>query len=249
MSWSELAAASDPLAAVIDPGDEHGAKNRLIDLVHKRALRHVARGLRGADALDFGCGTGRLSQWLAAQGARVTGVDVTPEMVAVARRLVPDAQIMTFDGSTLPFAPASFDIVVTAYVLQYYVTDQTLLDEIARVLRPGGRLISIEQVSDLELGRGATLAAYERWFGSRFDELHEPRAIRAGDSRVVANVDAHPGLSRLPMLPALVGLEAAAIGGVEIARRSYADYLFAVSARRSRTGHHQAANAAGCSST
>jgi len=87
-NWSELAQL-EGLAAVLDPGDTQGAKNRAIDRAHKRALRKGCGDLRGARALDFGCGNGRLSAWLAGRGASVDGVDATEEMLAVARRAVP----------------------------------------------------------------------------------------------------------------------------------------------------------------
>src|SRR5262249_19650637 len=145
----------DPLAGVLDPADTRGGKNRLIDRVHKLALGRAAGDVRRSRALDFGCGTGRLSQWLVDRGADVDGVDVTPEMLAAARGRVRGARSHEIGGETLPFDEGSFDLVVTAYVLQYYVGKPSPIPaEIARVLRPGGRLVAIEQITDGDIGRG-----------------------------------------------------------------------------------------------
>ena len=119
-TWAERAQL-DPLAAVLDPEDRSGGKNQLIDRVHKRALGRALGDVRGTTALDFGCGTGRLSDWLVRRGAKVVGVDVTPEMVAVARSNVPRARFGTIDGRMLPFADGAFDVLISVYVLQYYV--------------------------------------------------------------------------------------------------------------------------------
>jgi SAM-dependent methyltransferase len=207
-SWSELA-RGDPLAAVLDPGDLTGLKNRAIDRVHKRALGQLARGVSGKAVLDWGSGTGRLSEWLIGHGARVAGVDVTPEMVEVARRRVPNGRFDVIENSALPFPDDSFDLVVTAYVLQYYVRkDHSVLHELVRVLRPGGRLVAIEQVTQGDLGRGGSIKAYEKMFNDGEVRLYERRPIRVGDSRVIGIAQSHRLLVRLPMLPRLIEWEA-----------------------------------------
>src|SRR2546430_96950 len=104
-AWSERAAL-DPLAAVIDPGDVRGGKNRLIHRVHIHALSRSLGSVRGEHALDFGCGTGRISAWLVEEGAAVGGGDVTAGMVEAAHAKVPPAAFPVPDGSRPPFEDA-----------------------------------------------------------------------------------------------------------------------------------------------
>ncbi len=95
----------------------------------------------GDRVLDLGCGTGELAGTLAAAGLRVTGCDISPQMLLRAARdhdrcagwvrLEPDWR-------TLPFASAAFDMVVAASVLEYVAAPAMVLRECARVLRPGG---------------------------------------------------------------------------------------------------------------
>jgi hypothetical protein len=73
--WSERAAL-DPLAAVIDPADVRGGKNRLIHRMHLRALSKNIGDVKGKEVL-VGCGTGRVSAWLVERGAAVVAVDAS----------------------------------------------------------------------------------------------------------------------------------------------------------------------------
>jgi SAM-dependent methyltransferase len=225
-SWVELARL-DPLAAVLDPADSRGGKNRLIDRVHKRALARAVGEARGRAILDFGCGTGRLSEWLVRRGARVDGVDATPEMVAVAHRRVPQASFQTIDGQTLPFGDGRFDLVVTAYVLQYYVAgDGGIARELARVLRDDGLLVAIEQVTAGEIGRGGPAAAYERMLHAAGFAAVRVSPIRRSDSRLFSVAERWPLISRLPLLPRLVIAEAERRAGEPLTGDRYADVLF-----------------------
>lgn len=92
-------------------------------------------------ALEVGGGEGRLAQRIGGElGARVTLVDLSPRMVELARARGVDAQVG--DVQALPFADATFDTVVAAWML-YHVPDLDRgLSEIARVLVPGGRLVA-----------------------------------------------------------------------------------------------------------
>jgi ubiquinone/menaquinone biosynthesis C-methylase UbiE len=225
-SWAELAQL-DSLASVLDPADRRGGKNRLIDRVHKRALGRAVGDIRGTSALDFGSGTGRLSDWLVRNGAHAEGVDVTPEMVAVAQTRVPEAQFQTIDGRTLPFTDGRFDLVITAYVLQYYVDgDMRIAQELARVLQNGGKLVAIEQVAEDDLGRGGTVAAYEEMLGGAGLRMLDVSKIRMGDSRTVALAQRLPVLARLPLVPRLVAVEAKRREKAPLTNGRYADVVF-----------------------
>jgi SAM-dependent methyltransferase len=95
----------------------------------------------GCDVLDAACGTARHGAQLAARGHRVTGVDRSGDMLAVARAKLPDAVFHQGDLEALPVADATFDAVVCGLALVHLPRLERAMAEFARVLRPGGRLI------------------------------------------------------------------------------------------------------------
>jgi len=98
----------------------------------------------GADVLEIGCGTGVHARLLAEAGARLTAVDLTPTAVELTKRRLDlaglQADVREADAESLPFADASFDLVWSWGVIHHSESTDRVLDEIARVLRPGGRL-------------------------------------------------------------------------------------------------------------
>jgi ubiquinone/menaquinone biosynthesis C-methylase UbiE len=120
---------------------ERAAWDRILDLV-------VVPTRGKLDALDVGCGTGFLTFELAGRGHRVTGVDFAPAMIAEARRKAADRAIAVrleeADAEQLPFAPASFDLVVSRHLLWTLPHPEAAIDEWIRVLRPGARLVVVD---------------------------------------------------------------------------------------------------------
>jgi ubiquinone/menaquinone biosynthesis C-methylase UbiE len=100
------------------------------------------------DALDVGCGTGFFALLLAELGHRVVGVDAVEEMLDRARAKARAAglavDLQRADAHALPFAHASFDLVIERHVLWTLADPSGALREWARVLRPGGRLVLVE---------------------------------------------------------------------------------------------------------
>jgi SAM-dependent methyltransferase len=88
--------------------------------------------------LDVGCGTGHHLARLRARGFAAAGVDGSLEMLEHARALNPGADIRQADVERLPFADASFDVVLSIEVLRYLPSSHRTIAEMARVLRPGG---------------------------------------------------------------------------------------------------------------
>lgn len=109
------------------------------DRYWKTWLLRSARIPEGAKVLDLGCGTGVLEEYLVKSGPIVVGLDLTEEMVRLAQRKNSRlAQSLSIgDAENLPFKDASFDFVVSCYVVKY-CEPEALASEIMRVLRPGG---------------------------------------------------------------------------------------------------------------
>ena len=98
-------------------------------------------------ALDLACGTGDLAFALAAQGARVTGIDASPRMIDAAKVRgagAPSVDFVVGDMTALDVPDASVDIVTAGYALRNVPDYERALREIARVLRPGGRLLTLD---------------------------------------------------------------------------------------------------------
>ena len=98
-------------------------------------------GVAPGRALDAACGTGRHARRLADLGHEVTGVDLTPEMLERARERVPEARFAEGDLRALPAPDAAFDLVVCGLALAHVPDLRPAVAELARVLRPGGRLV------------------------------------------------------------------------------------------------------------
>jgi SAM-dependent methyltransferase len=94
--------------------------------------------------LDVACGTGNATIPAARTGAQVTGVDLTPRMLEVAdeRARAAGVQVRWLEGDmeALPFDDDHFDVVVSTFGCQFAARHEVVADELARVLRPGGRL-------------------------------------------------------------------------------------------------------------
>jgi len=101
---------------------------------------------RGAHVLDLGCGTGALLRALEARQVTGVGADVSGAMLDRARAHRPDGTFVQLDGPELPFDDDSFDVVTSLLSWRYLDWDPVLL-EIARVLRPGGRLLVVDMVA------------------------------------------------------------------------------------------------------
>lgn len=99
----------------------------------------------GGAVLDVATGTGLVAEQLLARGHRVTGLDQSPDMLAVARQRFGDRVALVEASATeIPFPDASFDHLTFTYLLRYVDDPRATLSELARVVRPGGTIASLE---------------------------------------------------------------------------------------------------------
>jgi SAM-dependent methyltransferase len=138
----------EDLAAIYDRVAEAYAERFSGELDHKPVDRRLLDELAAATAgrgpvCDLGCGPGHVAGYLAARGADVFGVDLSPGMVAIARRLHPGLRFEVGDALALELADASLAGVVAFYSLIHLprAAAPRAAAEIHRVLRPGGLLL------------------------------------------------------------------------------------------------------------
>jgi demethylmenaquinone methyltransferase/2-methoxy-6-polyprenyl-1,4-benzoquinol methylase len=147
--FATIADRYDFITVALSYGQDRRWKRRLVDLASPR---------RGMRALDLATGTGDIAFALAARGADVVGLDVTLRMIELAnakRNRSPDRHspgdggqprvcFLVGDMLALPFPSASFDIVTTGYGLRNVPDLDGAIDEIGRVLAPGGQFLSLD---------------------------------------------------------------------------------------------------------
>jgi SAM-dependent methyltransferase len=137
----------DAEAASFDEEPDHGLRDPEVRRAWAGRLRGWLPG-RPGDVLDLGCGTGSLSLLASEQGHRVTGVDLSPAMVALAREKLAgrDAVFLVGDAASPPVGKQRFDTVLVRHVLWALPDPGGALRHWRGLLRPGGRLVLVEGV-------------------------------------------------------------------------------------------------------
>jgi ubiquinone/menaquinone biosynthesis C-methylase UbiE len=124
-------------------GDYPAIAQRQLWPLGERIVRRAALA-PGEDVLDVACGTGNAALRAAQAGARVTAVDITPELLEEGRRLAAesglDVEWLEGDAEALPVAAGRFDVVLSVMGCMFAPRHRVAAAELARVLRPGGRL-------------------------------------------------------------------------------------------------------------
>jgi SAM-dependent methyltransferase len=116
-------------------------------------------------ALDAGTGAGTFALALARSVREVVGVDRVSELLAEARLLAEGLENVSFvegDATGLPFEQASFDIAVCARTLHHVRRSELVVAELARVVRPGGKILLVDQLASLDPLEGLTRDRLER---------------------------------------------------------------------------------------
>jgi ubiquinone/menaquinone biosynthesis methyltransferase len=180
----------------------------------------------GQRVLDLATGTGDLAVAAASRGASVVGLDLAPRMIRLARAK-PGAGRIRFlvgDMSSLPLPPASVDVVTTGYGLRNVPDLDRALAEIARVLRPGGRFLSLDFEKPAHAGWRRAYFAYLTVVGATVGTLlhGDPDTYRyipaslaryPGAAVVADRLRAH-GFASAEVLPRMGGFMA-----IHVARR------------------------------
>jgi ubiquinone/menaquinone biosynthesis C-methylase UbiE len=145
-----------------------GRYRNMMDLV-----RRYVGGCSGRQLLDVGCGDGVLSWMFSASGAQVTGVDVLPLALELARRETAARRVATqflrADACSLPFADCSFDVAVSSDTIEHVAAPLDLLREMRRVLRPGGWAVISTPVRLTCLP--LDVMHVQEWFAEEFGEM------------------------------------------------------------------------------
>lgn len=134
--------------------------------VHE-VVDHEVVAERPGTVVDVGCGGGQVSRLLAGRlpGARVIGVDLSGAMVARARaagRRLGNLEIRRGDAMDLPLPPASADLCVSVASIKHWPDQRRGLEQIRRVLRPGGSMVILEVDRRCDPAAARAFAAYWR---------------------------------------------------------------------------------------
>jgi len=111
---------------------------------HEYLLGHVPERCRRA--LEIGCGAGQFSRKLAARAERVLALDLSPQMVRLARersRLHPNVEFVNADAETFPLPENQFDCVATLTTL-HHLSAESMLGKIRKALKPGGVFVCLD---------------------------------------------------------------------------------------------------------
>ena len=226
--FATIADRYDLITVWLSYGQDRRWKRRLIALTQARS---------GVRALDLATGTGDIAFGLAAAGARVTGLDITLRMIELAREKLarsvqsrdraprataprdqPQITFLVGDMLALPFPDHAFDIVTTGYGLRNVPNLSTAIDEIGRVLAPGGQLLSLDfnrpsnaVVRAAYLAYLSVVGAAVGWLLHRDPDTYRyiPASIRTyPGAAAVARLFEAGGFSRVRCLPVFGGLMA-----------------------------------------
>lgn len=146
--------------------------------LEQKVLRFVAPA-GDERALDSGSGAGALAFALAPHVREVVAVDVVPELLEQGRRrgeAFPNVRFVEGDATSLPFELGAFDLAGSLRTLHHVARPELAVAELARVTRPGGRVLVVDQLAPVDPAAAAQLNAFER-------------ARDSSTTRVLADVD------------------------------------------------------------
>lgn len=183
-----------------------------------RRLVAFANPVAGQRVLDVACGTGVVAREIAHRvpDAEITGLDLNPAMLEVARRLDPQISWLEGDALALPFADGSFDLVVSQAALMFFPDRVAALREMSRVCA-GDVVIQVPGRLSQSAGYAALMSAVRRHAGEPAVELlgayfavGEPAGLReffAAAGLTVRRFETWTGATRLPSIDDFLSVE------------------------------------------
>ncbi|SRR6266542_2694442 len=224
--FSTIADRYDLITRLLSYGRDRHWKEQLVRLACPEPFDAPAlaapsgqvRSSVGRRALDLACGTGDIAFGLASRGMRVVGLDITHRMLVLAVAKRQGVPFVVGDMLALPFPARTFDVVTTGYGLRNVPDIAAAIAEIARVLKPGGVLLSLDFNKPANpIVRGVYLA-YLTMVGSTLGFLlhgdpdtyrYIPASIRRYPGAVAVNdMIRGAGFSSSEYIPVLGGLMA-----------------------------------------
>jgi SAM-dependent methyltransferase len=144
----------------------------------------LAEHIRGRDALDFGCGTGRSTRFLHGLGFRAVGVDIAEPMVERARARDPEGDYRVVpDGGLRGLATGSYDVILSVFTFDNVPsldTKAVLLGDLGRLLRPEGRIVSLVSSPEIYV---------HEWASFSTKDFPENRTAKSGDRVRIVMLD------------------------------------------------------------
>lgn len=116
-------------------------RSQYLDSFEQGRLKEFLGDLKGKKILDAACGTGRSIPLLVKDGAEVTGIDISEEMIKIAQKNFPQGEFVKGDIENLPFADKSFDLVVALFAIVHLKDTDRFFQEVYRVLKEGGNFV------------------------------------------------------------------------------------------------------------
>ena len=174
-STSDVVSEADPRTGYRAWSDRYDDPGNPIIALEEPVVWSLVGELRPGSALDAACGTGRHTRRLVDLGHRVTGVDITVEMLRRAATAVPKATFVEADLRELPTPPGTFDLVVCGLALAHIADLDRAVGELARVLKRDGRMVvSLLHPFQAHLGWHAPFEDAEgrRWFVREHAHTH-----------------------------------------------------------------------------
>ena len=187
----------------------------LIEAEHMVRYRFAARLADGRRVLDAGCGVGWGSVLLQAAGAStIHGLDIDPGAVADARRRTPSGTFEIGDLAAMPFDDGCFDLVVCFEALEHVEAQSAVLDELTRVLAPGGLLL-VSSPNPRVYPPGNPFHVHELVPEELLDEVQRrlPNAVLLHQYSQIASVLAEPGTLDETMMRLDGGFVASPVAG------------------------------------
>lgn len=144
----------------------------------------IGEHVRGMRALDFGCGAGRSTRFLRRLGFDVVGVDISEQMLRLARERDPAGDYQLLPGGDLgALAANSYDLILSAFPFDYVPTREqkvTLLTSLKRLLSRDGRIVNLVSSADLYVNE---------WLSFSTREFSGNQSARSGDKALVVMLD------------------------------------------------------------